>query len=204
MALWFRFYGSAMRNPKVAKLADNHFRLWVDLLSVAAENDGYIPPLEDLKHLLNRRLDHLSTGIKRLISVGLIDRLEDGYEPHNWTKFQYKSDTSTDRVKRHREKRNVSVTPPDTEPDTEPEKSKGGYAFDGLVVRLNSRDFKAWSKAYPDLDLAAELQSRDDWLRTQSSEAKKRWFNSTSNWLAKRQGEARKSREVDPMEGFIV
>lgn len=124
MSRWFRFYADAMRNPKVGRLSDKEFRLWVELLSVAAENDGLIPCLSDLKHVLKRRLDHLSTGVKQLISVGLIDALEVGYEPHNWSKFQYKSDVSTERVKRHREKRNVSETPPDTDTDTDTEEAK--------------------------------------------------------------------------------
>lgn len=119
MSRWFRLYSDAMRNPKVAKLTDKEFRLWVELLALAAENDGSIPPLDDLKHMLKRRLDHLSTGVERLISIGLIDALADGYAPHNWTKRQYKSDVSTDRVRKYREKRNVSETPPDTETDTE-------------------------------------------------------------------------------------
>ena len=122
MSRWFRLYADAMRNPKVAKLGDKDFRLWVELLAVASENEGEIPCLDDLKHLLRRRLDHLSTAVQRLISVGLIDVLEGGYVPHSWAKFQYKSDTSTERVHKHREKRNVSVTPPDTETDTETDK----------------------------------------------------------------------------------
>jgi hypothetical protein len=121
MNRWFRFYADAMRNPKVAQLTDKEFRLWVELLSVAADHDGAIPGLADLKNMLRRRLDHLSTGVQRLISVGLIDLLEVGFEPHNWTKFQYRSDTSTDRVRRHREKRNVSVTPPEAETEAETE-----------------------------------------------------------------------------------
>lgn len=123
MSRWFRFYSDAMRNPKVAKLSDKDFRLWVELLAVAAENDGVIPPLSDLKHLLRRRLDHLSTAVKRLISGSLIDPLEGGYEPHNWTKFQYKSDSSTERSRKHREKCNVAATPPDTDTDTETDKT---------------------------------------------------------------------------------
>ena len=119
MARWFRFYADAMRHPKVAKLSDKDFRLWCELLAVAAENDGIIPPLDDLKHLLRRRLDHLSTGVDRLISGGLIDPLEVGYEPHDWKTLQYKSDTSTDRVQKHRRSRNVSVTPPETDTETE-------------------------------------------------------------------------------------
>lgn len=121
MSRWFRFHADAMRNPKVGRLSDKEFRLWVELLSVAAENDGLIPCLSDLKHVLKRRLDHLSTGVKQLINVGLIDALDVGYEPHNWSKFQYKSDVSTERVKRHREKRNVSETPPETDTDTDTE-----------------------------------------------------------------------------------
>jgi len=116
---WFRLYAQAMRSPKVARLSDKDFRLWVEMLSVASENDGQVPPLDDLRHLLNRRLDHLSSAVERLISGGLMDRLASGYEPHNWSKFQYKSDTSTERTRKHRKARNVPVTPPDTEADTE-------------------------------------------------------------------------------------
>ncbi len=121
MARWFRFYADAMRDPKIAGLTDQQFRLWTELMSVAAENDGHIPPLESLKHVLKRRLDHLSRGLKDLLRAGLMDALEDGYEPHNWAKRQYKSDTSTDRVHKYREKRNVSETPPETETETETE-----------------------------------------------------------------------------------
>lgn len=119
MSRWFRLYADAMRNPKVARLTDKEFRLWVELLALAAENDGVIPPLDDVKHMLKKRLDHLSTGVERLISIGLIDALAVGYAPHNWQKRQYKSDVSTDRVRKHRGKGNVSETSPDTETDTE-------------------------------------------------------------------------------------
>lgn len=146
MTRWFRFYADAIRNPKVAMLSDRDFRLWVKLLAVAAENEGTIPSEEALKHVLNARLDHLLTGVKRLISVGLIDSLEGHYEPHNWSKFQYKSDTSTDRVKKHRQERNVSVTPPEqnrTEADTETEEERKNISLE------NEREFEIWYSAYP-------------------------------------------------------
>jgi hypothetical protein len=95
MSRWFRFYAEALRNPKVLRLSDRDFRLWVRLLGIASENDGSIPCLEDMRHVLSMRLDHLSSSVDRLISGGLIDVLAGGYEPHNWTKFQYKSDVST-------------------------------------------------------------------------------------------------------------
>jgi hypothetical protein len=141
---WFRFYAAALRNPKVAALSDRDFRLWVSLLAAASENDGILPPAKDLKHMLKTRLDHLLTGLDRLISGGLIDALEHGYTPHNWNKFQYKSDTSTERVHRHRSQRNVSETPPDTEQNhrqkIEPPAQQTGPAarasFDPLQNRL--------------------------------------------------------------------
>lgn len=117
MSRWFRSYADTHRNPKVARLSDADFRLWHELLCVASDNDGNIPPLDDLKHLLNRRLDHLSKALKRLISGGLIDALDGGYSPRNWGERQYKSDTSTGRVHKFRAKRNVSETPPDTDTD---------------------------------------------------------------------------------------
>lgn len=120
MSRWFRFYADAIRDPKVATLSDGNFRLWIELLSVASTNDGLIPPLEALKSLLKRRSDHLKAGVDALVKAVLLDPVEGGFEPHNWRKFQYKSDTSSERVKRFRNnKRNVSETPPDTETDTE-------------------------------------------------------------------------------------
>lgn len=145
MTKWFRFYADALRNPKVATLSDREFRLWVQLLSAASENEGRLPPAAELKHVLNTRLDHLLSGLKRLITVGLIDSLEQGYEPHNWEKFQYKSDTSTARVKEHRARRNVSETPP--EADTEQRQKKEPIAQQSNAARdldeLERRLFEA-------------------------------------------------------------
>ncbi len=166
---WFRFYGAAMRDPKVARLTDKQFRLWVNLLAVASENDGHIPPVEDLKHVLNRRLDHLLTGVKELLSVGLIDPLGDGYEPHNWSKFQYKSDTSNERVAKHRAKRNVTVTAPDTEADTDVTLSKDNGASADAVFWTNAKAYVGgknpgaiigkWCRDYPKAEVARAIGS---------------------------------------------
>ena len=116
---WFRSYSDTHRNPKIAGLSDADFRLWHQLLCVAAENNGLIPPLESLKSLLKRRLDHLKAALERLVKEGLIDPSDNGFMPHNWLERQYKSDCSTDRVKRFRNGGgNVSETAPDTDTDT--------------------------------------------------------------------------------------
>lgn len=135
MSRWYRAYADAERNPKVAALSDKDFRLWHRLLSVAAENDGHIPPIEALKRVLSMRLDHLLAGVKRLVSAGLIDPLGDGYAPHNWSKRQYKSDSSAERVRKHRQKRAVTVTPPETDTDTETEKPSVSIVSDKSDTR---------------------------------------------------------------------
>ena len=140
MSRWFRFYSDAMRNPKVASLNDWQFRLWVELLGVASENDGTIPPATQLNRMLKRRLDHLLRGCDDLITAGLIDPLGASYTPHNWNKFQYKSDTSTPRVTLHRAKRE---TAPETEADTEQKEDTVASATDGTPSPDEPVDLKA-------------------------------------------------------------
>jgi hypothetical protein len=133
MSRWFRFYGDAMRNPKVIGLNDRDFRTWVGLLAIASEHNGRIPPATTVKTLLSMRLDHLLAALQRLVKAGLIDELADCYEPHNWEKFQYKSDTSTKRVTLHRKrKRGEDETAPETETDTDTSVDKST----GTVVPL--------------------------------------------------------------------
>lgn len=213
MSRWFRFYADAIRNPKVAALSDADYRLWTELLSVAADNDGLIPPLEALKSLLRRRSDHLYAAVERLVKGGLIDHSGEGFEPHNWRKFQYKSDTSTDRVKRFRNGgRNVSETPPDTETDTEtenplnpPSGGKPDYAFFGRVIRLVPRDLAAWRKTYHAIpDLEAELASIDAWLSapTTAEAKRKNWFHTVAGSLNRRHQEVLRERKATPAEDY--
>jgi hypothetical protein len=204
MSRWFRFYDAALDDPKVQRLDGETFKAWVNLLCLSSRNGGFLPPIADIAFSL-RIDDHAArTLVERLLSAALLDRVSGGsdgyrYAPHAWQERQYKSDTSTDRVKRFRERcSNVTETPPDTEADTDTEKKKltppkGGqpYVFEGQVIRLQRREYQAWEKAYPNIDLRASLQSRDDWLATEADEkTKKRWFMSTSNHLANLQSKA--------------
>lgn len=209
MSRWFRSYADTHRNPKIARLSDKDFRLWHQLLCIAAENDGTIPPLEDLKHLLRMRLDHCSALLKRFQTGGLLDGLEGGYAPHNWSERQFKSDTSTDRVRKYRQSRNVSgnvpVTPPDTESDTDTEKKKEGggkpptsYAFFGRTIRLKPNDLDRWRRSYHAIpDIEAELTTLDGWWEDQPDEKRKKWFHPTMGMLNRKHQElmANKSHE---------
>lgn len=209
---WFRSYADTHRNPKVAKLSDRDFRLWHELLCLAAENDGIIPPEGDLKHLLRMRLDHCSALLKRFQSGGLLDAVEGGYAPHNWNKRQFKSDTSTERVRKFRTgvnvSGNVSETPPDTETESDTEKKKDGgalapssnYAFFGRTIRLKPNDFDRWRRTYHSIhDMAAELTALDAWWEEQPEEKRKKWFHPTVGMLNRKHQENLSARsDYDP------
>jgi hypothetical protein len=79
------------------------------------------------------------------------------------------------------------------------------YAFSGRVIRLKEGQFSQWQAAYPNLDLRAVLQSRDDWLATEADPgARSRWFMSTSNWLAARHSRATADERQARVAGFQV
>lgn len=84
------------------------------------------------------------------------------------------------------------------------EKNKGGYAFCGQVVRLTRAHFAQWQESFPDIDLRASLQSRDDWLSTQPEPERKRWFCSTSSWLAGKQQEATRATKERKRDEVVI
>lgn len=78
----------------------------------------------------------------------------------------------------------AAEAPPPTKPE-DTSKNSQKYGFEGHHVKLSQKDFDAWAKAYPKLDLVAELQNRDDWLRGEP-DRQKNWYVATSNWLRTR------------------
>ena len=112
---WLRLYSDVVSDPKVQRLPGDKFKAWINLLCVAAQHDGILPPLADLAFTLRIAEDKIASLLADLVDKGLIDvTSDDRYTPHNWASRQYKSDVSNDRVQRHRQrKRNVTVTPPE-------------------------------------------------------------------------------------------
>jgi hypothetical protein len=104
---WFRFYDDVINDPKVLSLSDACFRGWVGLLCVASKNGGTLPSTADLAFHLRMKPQRVAALIAELTAAGLIDKTEGGFAPHNWGGRQYISD-STERVKRHREKREAA------------------------------------------------------------------------------------------------
>jgi hypothetical protein len=178
---WFRFYNDTMRHPKVAKLTDPQFRLWVELLCVASENDGAIPAAEDLKHVLKRRLDHLLTGLKGLLKAGLIVRYGDGFRPHNWEKRQYKSDSSAERVRKHREEKKRYSNALDTDTDTETELTPKGVCASDDAPAFAVDDFvEGWNAVASECGLSQIRKLTDS--RKRAFNVRRREYPEITDW----------------------
>ncbi|MFC3228772.1 hypothetical protein ACFOGJ_16125 [Marinibaculum pumilum] len=104
------------------------------------------------------------------------------------------------RTEQNREEQNREDTPP-TPPRGDDD---SGYAFEGEVIRLKTKDLKAWREAYHGIsDLLSELRAIDDWLRDKPDK-RKRWFPAVSGMLRTKHQEAlaakaRASPENDPL-----
>jgi hypothetical protein len=127
MSRWFRLYDELLDDPKVQRLAPADFKGWINILCLASRNGGKLPPLCDIAFALRETDDAVSTLVERLRSAGLIVRRSGGSDgaydaPYRWEERQYKSDTSTDRVKRFRQRSKVVAgTADETAPETEAE-----------------------------------------------------------------------------------
>jgi hypothetical protein len=145
---WFRMYTRVVHDPKLQRLPLPLFRAWVNILCLAKDNEGRVPSVEDLSFHLkvpNKAVQKILDGLQK---AELIDRTKNGFIPHDWDDWQYQSDSSTARVRKHRSERsaplvsfngtekkegvgvpvttseqngNVSVTPSETEAETEAE-----------------------------------------------------------------------------------
>ena len=64
------------------------------------------------------------------------------------------------------------------------------YAFEGRIIRLNSRDLETWRGRFTNIpNIEAELTSYDAYLSDQPANEQKRWFQRTPAWLARKDAE---------------
>ena len=178
-----------LNNPKVQRLSSGDFKGWVNLLCLAKEYDGSLPSVEDVGFRLRLSKRKVETLLKLLRSKGLVD----GDRMHDWDEMQYPSDSSTERVKRHRERAkeppcNVSSNVPvtvqrrveesrgetETEQPPKPPARKLTDVPEGFqhwydaypLKRSKGAAVKAWKKIKPSKMLAAQMT---DAIRTQTA-----------------------------------
>ena len=123
---WFRLYTETVDDEKLRLLAFEDRWHFVALL--CCKGSGLLDS-GDEPGLLRRKLAvklglsprELEEVARRMAEVGLID--SDTFQPLAWDDRQFKSDTSTERVRKYRERMkrtgNVSVTAQETDTDTD-------------------------------------------------------------------------------------
>ncbi len=121
---WFRFHVSALDKKKIQGLPPPLFKAWINAMCVASEFDNENGTLPSADNFCFRVRINPVTGMKQLnelVKRNLIDRDGKLLKMHDWRDWQFRSDSSTERVRKHRQKqqvkqsdetpRNVSVTP---------------------------------------------------------------------------------------------
>lgn len=153
---WFRMYAEFLHDPKVQMLSETDQRRYIMLLCIRCSNDD--ETLHEtfdetsIAFQLRITIEEWRQTLSHLMVKGLVN---DVGQPVNWSKRQYQSDSSTPRVRKHREvmKRfsNDDETPPDTETDTETDNKNPLTPFDEFWAvwpkRKAKQDaIKAWKK----------------------------------------------------------
>lgn len=150
---WFRMYGEFINDPKVQMISETDQRRYIMLLCIKCNGDVTLHDEQVAFQLRISNEEWLKTKAV-LVSKNLIDN---DNNPTNWDKRQFVSDSSNERVKRHREKMkqecNVTVTPPDTDTDTDTDIKKNNTKktksnnkkFNPLLAKPENVSVETWS-----------------------------------------------------------
>ncbi len=191
---WCRLHADMLNDPKVQTLDPITFKYWINALCFAAERDegGNLGNVSDIAFAFRETESNVSSRFMRLGERGLIETDGETFHIKKWGKRQYKSDTSTERVKQYRSRiRNVSVTPPDTEqiqrkkePSVQKKVARGSRLPDnwkpGLMTRAFCHDDLRWDSQQ--IESTAET-FRDYWHSESGQRATKLdWDRTFKNW----------------------
>lgn len=144
---WFRFYSEALHDPKVQNLRPEMRWYWVAMLCMASEGTprGKLPDREGTAYGLRMKPSRTDHVMQTLTSRGLLEQRTDGLYVHNWDGRQRDSDTSAERVKRHRvtlQKRDGNALEVDRDIEVDKEEIREEAAahelFEKVIGPLNS------------------------------------------------------------------
>lgn len=102
---WIRLYTDSRHKAKLQRLPDHLFKFLINCWTATADNDDELPAVADLAWDLRIDEDLCGSYVAHLMSIGLLDQIEDKVLPHNWLDRQFLSDISTERVRQFRQRR---------------------------------------------------------------------------------------------------
>jgi hypothetical protein len=134
---WIKMYHEILDDPKMATMPDRLWRRTMEIFLLAGklsrDKSGYLPETNQLAWLLRMSSDDLLMDLKQLESIGILERVADGWLVVNFEKRQAAAtDAERKRQQRERDQRdqyygNEKVTNPsrnvtqNTESETETE-----------------------------------------------------------------------------------
>ena len=222
---WFRFYGEFLNDPIIRMLSFEDQRHFVAALCLKSNGtlDKEYPSPAIRRKAISSSIGLSDVGVgagvsafdeanRRLAELGLIDA---DWQPINWDKRQFRSDrddpTAADRMRRYRNKRNATVTPPytavtvtaldtdtDTDTDTEQKQSKKVAKAPRPKGSKKAPDDFTPDRQFaitelPDLDVDREIAKFRDWeFKTPRSD----WNAVWRTWI--RNARDRKSYSKQP------
>ena len=174
---WFRLYHEFAIDPKVQMLSEKDQRRLIMLFCLRCCNGDVTFHDEEVAFQLRINNDEWVESKAIFVAKKFIDEHN---RVLNWDKRQYVSDSSTARVRKHREttKRqcNVSVTPPDTDTDTDkppcPPKKVDEYSNEFLEFwkhypkkKAKGAAWKAWKKIKRPVETLVQIQTALLWQK---------------------------------------
>jgi len=184
--------------------------VWVDLMMLAAKDDGYVRanettayPLQQLSGMLCVDLELLTKTIEKCIGFDKLVRDEKGIlYLTNWSCY-----TLSDRHKRRFMSANPDAlsakaaknghytdtntnTNTDTDTNTSPEQNQKHIRFDDGTrtwTGIEIEDLKAWTETYPVCNIQGELRKMAEWLKANPNKKKSNYRRFITGWLGRNQ-----------------
>lgn len=153
---WVRVYADILDDEKIAKMSAKTFKFFIFLLVLCSEegsNGQVLTPVHSIYWRFRITKAAYNKAIKELTDLNIISLENNKITIKNWSKRQYKSDSSTDRVKRYRNvSKTLHETPPDTDTETDTENIEDTNVSScqrGKPVDENGNDFNYYYKEIP-------------------------------------------------------
>ncbi len=103
---WLRLYDTILDDPKIQMLSDRAFRMLINLWCLAKRRGGFIPDdMGVLMFALRWPETRIRDTMALLIGAHLVERVDGGYEPHDWADHQYAGDSDAERMQRYRQRK---------------------------------------------------------------------------------------------------
>lgn len=178
---WFRLYTEFASDPKVQLLDETLQRRFIMLLCLAGAGVTPTSDVSEVDFLLRIGVSECERTRSILVSKGLID---ENWFPKKWTKRQFESDSSTERVKRFRKRQkgvSEDVTETASEQSRTEQSQKRGSRIPDDFTLTEERRLVAEAERLPAERTFAKFS--DYWRAAGGAKARKiDWDATWRNW----------------------